>query len=279
MWKDIPATLQPIAFSVGPVSIYWYGIFFLLGALSSLFFLKGLFLGKNAVDEWKKEEFFDLVLFVSGGALLGAHLGYIMLYGYPFFASSSFLDFLPIDRNGTWRGISGMSFHGGVVGGVIGIFLFARRRRKDWKIIADSASLSLPIALFFGRVGNFFSGELFGRVTLLPWGMVFPHAGDAALRHPSQLYEAMGEGIVLFGLLSFLSRRVRIPGALFSWAIGLYSILRFFLEFFREPDAHIGFVYGGFTFGQVLCGVSLLFSLGFWMWIRHKKSDILSHAE
>ncbi|QQS21401.1 MAG: prolipoprotein diacylglyceryl transferase [Candidatus Moraniibacteriota bacterium] len=121
--------------------------------------MKGLFLGKNAVDEWKKEEFFDLVLFVSGGALLGAHLGYIMLYGYPFFASSSFLDFLPIDRNGTWRGISGMSFHGGVVGGVIGIFYLLGGGAKIGKLSR------IPLRSRFQSLSFLGEWEIFSRVS------------------------------------------------------------------------------------------------------------------
>jgi phosphatidylglycerol:prolipoprotein diacylglycerol transferase len=174
----------------------------------------------------------------------------------------------PLEIFAVWHG--GMSFHGGLIGSVVGGILFCRKYRLNFWQLADIVIVTAPIGLGLGRIGNFINGELYGRVTDVPWGMVFP-AGGPLPRHPSQLYEALLEGVVLFGLLWSIKDRSLKPGVLLSLFLILYGLFRFFVEFFREPDPQLGFVLGPFSMGQVLsagvilAGAALLF-------YRNKKS-------
>jgi len=163
-----------------------------------------------------------------------------------------------------------MSFHGGLAGTAVAGWLFSHRRRKSLLMIADMGAVAAPLGLFFGRIGNFINGELYGRETALPWGIVFPGAGNVP-RHPSQLYEALFEGAILFVLLFWFSRRPRPHGFLMAVFLMGYGLFRFFLEFFRAPDPQLGFVVGPFTMGQVLCGIMvaagiLLKKYADWRW-------------
>lgn len=223
------------------------------------------------------DEFFSLAFTVFLGALAGARVGYAMLYDASFFLAHPLSLVSPFDREtGLWVGIAGMSVHGGILGGILAAFFFSRKYGKSFLSMLDALSCAAPVAIFFGRIGNFLAGELFGRTTDVSWGMVFPLSGDTSLRHPSALYEAFGEGAFLFSIIFFLARRRRTPGMLFVWTLGLYGFIRFFIEFFREPDRHIGFLFGFFSMGQalsVLTVASALFLVG---WIRFRKNDILS---
>jgi len=189
----------------------------------------------------------DLVFYLAIGLIVGARLGYLVFYQY-----HSYLFYLenPFEIFATWRG--GMSFHGGLVGaGLAGLF-FCRRRKLPFWVIADSAAVTVPIGLGLGRIGNFINGELLGRPTQMPWAMVFPGGGPVP-RHPSQLYEAFLEGLVLFLLLWVLRKKGFRDGMMVVFFLVFYGAFRFFLEFFREPDPQIGFLAGLFTMGQVLC--------------------------
>ena len=277
-WHHVPEHLNPIAFSFGSVSLSWYGLTFLFGTLSALSFLRWAM--RYIVGlRLSREEFFDFSLFLVSGSVLGARLGYAVLYNAGFFLEHPIALVSPLNpETGMWTGISGMSAHGGAIGLLLAVIVFSRAYRKSvWRLL-DSVALSIPIALFFGRLGNFLTGELFGRVTHAGWGMVFPLAGDHLLRHPSQLYEALGEGVALGIALFVLSKRNMPPGRIFVWALGLYGLIRFLLEYVREPDARIGFVFGAFTLGQVLSLAMMIVSVSLAWWLRRKKNAILYHA-
>lgn len=278
-WQHIPEHIGSTAISFGGFPVSWYGIMFLLGAVSSLLFLR-YSIRRTSPTILSCEEFFDLSLFLLFGAILGARLGYAFFYNADFFLAHPLALVSPIDpETGKWTGIAGMSAHGGVIGLVFAAFLFSRWYRKPLPNLLDGVAVSIPIAIFFGRLGNFLTGELFGRQTTVPWGMVFPRAGDLLLRHPSELYEAFGEGIVLWLVLFILSKRAMAPSRISVWALLLYGGIRFFLEFFREPDDQIGFVLGFFTLGQVLSVGMIALALVFLWWSGRGKNAILSHTK
>lgn len=266
-WQHIPETLDPIAFSLGSFSIRWYAVFFLVGWASAFAFLswrirrKEFFLGKEAL--------LDLAFVVLTGAVLGGRLGYALWYD-PSLLRDPVLLVTPIDTSGEWTGIRGMSFHGAVLGAIAGLFFVARAWKVNFLSLADFVVPSVPMALFFGRIGNFINIELFGRVTEKPWGMYFP--GQSVLRHPSQLYEAFFEGVMLFLLLSSLRGRHLPQGALSAVFLGAYGAGRFFIEFFREPDNGIALLFGWMTLGQALSVAMILISCMIFLWIFFRKN-------
>ncbi|MBF0359330.1 MAG: prolipoprotein diacylglyceryl transferase [Magnetococcales bacterium] len=233
--------IDPIIVEIGPLAIRWYGVMY------SLAFILGWPLLKNRAKrlnaKLSEETLGDLLLWVLLGVVLGGRIGYVIFYQPSFYIS----DPLAIFR--VWEG--GMAFHGGLLGVIISCCLFARRNKITCSLLVDMLVPIVPLGLLLGRIGNFINGELWGRVTDVSWGMVFPGAGYLP-RHPSQLYEALLEGVVLFAVLWWLGRKARPPGYLFGVFILGYGICRFIVEFFREPDAHLGFLSMGMTMGQWL---------------------------
>lgn len=193
-----------------------------------------------------------LMIWLLVGLVAGARLGYVLFYRYgdlgEFFLR-------PIEIVAVWRG--GMSFHGGLIGCLAAGWFFCRKRKLPFPAVADSVVVTAPIGLGLGRIGNFINGELFGRVTDVPWAMVFPDGGPLP-RHPSQLYQAFTEGAALFVILWFLRRRRFPDGMMIALFLFFYGVFRFFTEFFREPDAHLGFIAGPLTMGQLLSSVMIL---------------------
>jgi phosphatidylglycerol:prolipoprotein diacylglycerol transferase len=206
----------------------------------------------------------DLLFYLILGLLIGGRLGYALLYNPGAYVTA------PWEVLAIWHG--GMSFHGGLVGMVVSGWIFARRRGAPFLALADIGALASPIGLMFGRIGNFINGELYGRVTSVPWGIVFPMAGDIP-RHPSQLYEALLEGPILFVLLWWLRVRVRHEGEVLASFLILYGVFRFIVEFFREPDVQIGFILTSFTMGQVLCVLMVLAGIGLLTYIRRVRAQ------
>jgi phosphatidylglycerol:prolipoprotein diacylglycerol transferase len=186
----------------------------------------------------------DFLTYAIVGVIVGARLGYCIFYNPSHYVQN------PLKIFAVWEG--GMSFHGGLIGVFLGGWLYTKKSRKSYLALGDLAALAAPLGLFFGRIGNFINAELYGRITDMPWGMVFPNGGDLP-RHPSQLYEAFFEGPVLFVMLVLLSKRVRPRGFVLAAFLVGYGSFRFLLEFFREPDAQMGFILGPFTMGQILC--------------------------
>jgi phosphatidylglycerol:prolipoprotein diacylglycerol transferase len=235
---------DPVAVHLGPFAIRWYALAYITGILLGWRYALRLidqpprFMTRVALD--------DFIVWVTLGIIVGGRLGYVLFYK----PSTYLAD--PAEIVKLWHG--GMSFHGGLLGVALAIFLFARRRDIPILALSDVVSTVGPIGLFFGRIANFVNGELYGRVTDLPWGMVFPHS-DGLPRHPSELYEAAFEGALLFALMvSFARRRDwrERPGRLTGLFLAGYAVARMSGELFREPDSFLGFVLGPFTMGQLL---------------------------
>ncbi|MBI5571708.1 MAG: prolipoprotein diacylglyceryl transferase [Desulfomonile tiedjei] len=243
-------------FHTPPLEVRWYGVMYLAGfALAYLIIRSELRRKQGPIPPEGAEDFlFQLIL----GVLIGGRLGYVLFYNLSVYVSA------PWEILAVWNG--GMSFHGGLIGMVVLGFLFARRHHASFLELADIGALAATPGLMLGRLGNFINGELFGRVTTAPWGIVFPLGGPLP-RHPSQLYESLFEGLILFLILWSLRRRLRIHGQLLGVFLIGYGIFRFLIELVREPDPQLGFVFEGLTMGQILClcmivgGISLLLFL------------------
>jgi phosphatidylglycerol:prolipoprotein diacylglycerol transferase len=239
--------IDPIAFSIGPLLVHWYAIAYLAG------FMCGWAYATFVLKRWGKaspltpETPEDLLPWAIAGIIIGGRLVYTLVYNPILYLNN------PLDIFKIWQG--GMSFHGGLIGTIVAVYLYARAKKYPFLAVTDIAAMVAPIGLFFGRIANFVNGELFGRVTNLPWGVVFPNGGPLA-RHPSQIYEALLEGLVLGLVLFVLARRKDAwtqAGLLSGVFLAGYSLCRIIVEFAREPDSQIGFLPGGITMGQLLC--------------------------
>jgi len=252
--------IDPILFSLGPFAIRWYGLAYVAGLLFGWWYLARLARAEPKV--MTPEDAGDFLTWATIGVVLGGRLGYVLFYKPAFFLANPGAVFT------VWEG--GMSFHGGLLGVVIAGILFTRRRKIDPLRFADMLSCVAPVGLFFGRIANFINGKLFGRVTDVPWGVVFPHGGPEP-RHASQLYEAALEGIVLFVLVNLLWRQPSLrnrPGLATGVFIAGYAIARSLVELFRQPDAHIGLLALGSTMGQWLSLPML--AIGIYLVVRSK---------
>jgi phosphatidylglycerol---prolipoprotein diacylglyceryl transferase len=236
--------INPDLFRIGPVHVRWYGLMYALGFLASYFLIKHE--EKSRPIGLSRTNIQDLMFYLAIGLLAGGRLGYVLFYQY-----MNFSDFVrnPLEIIAVWRG--GMSFHGGLIGTVIAGWWFCRRKNLPFWALADRVIVTAPVGLGLGRIGNFINGELFGRPSDVPWAMIFPEGGPLP-RHPSQLYEAFAEGLVLFVVLWVLRRRRRPDGMMIASFLFFYGAFRFLLEFFREPDAQLGFILGPLSMGQLL---------------------------
>jgi phosphatidylglycerol---prolipoprotein diacylglyceryl transferase len=250
---------NPILVHIGPFAIRWYALAYIFGILLGWLYARAIVRSErmwNGKAPLSVLDFDDFVLWVTLGIILGGRIGYVLFYNLPYFAAN------PLQIVQVWHG--GMSFHGGFIGCVLAVFLFARHRGIPVLSLGDITCGVGPIGLFLGRIANFINGELWGRPTDVPWAMVFPEGGPLP-RHPSQLYEAALEGIVLFFVLSFLMRKgaLKRPGLIIGcFAVG-YAIARTTCEFFREPDIQLGFLWGGLTMGMLLSIPLFLAGVGF----------------
>lgn len=245
--------INPELIAIGPLRIRWYGLMYVMGFLAAYFLIqrqersRQLGLVKNTAQ--------DLIFYLALGLIAGARLGYVVFYDY-----SQYMFYLtnPLEIIATWHG--GMSFHGGLLGATLGAWWFCRRRRLPFLAVVDSVTVTAPIGLGLGRLGNFINGELLGLPTTVPWAMVFPDGGPLP-RHPSQLYEAVMEGPVLFFLLWWLRKKGFRDGMMLVFFLLFYGVFRFYLEFFKEPDPQIGYLFQYFTMGQLLC-IAMVFASG-----------------
>jgi phosphatidylglycerol:prolipoprotein diacylglycerol transferase len=240
-------TMNPIAIHIGPLTIYWYGVLYIVGLGIIFYILKKQQVLTRHPPLLNQQELQELMTYGALGVLIGGRIGYM------FFYNTEMLLYHPLVFATTlvkiWQG--GMSFHGGLIGVLLSIKIFTLRYQKAYFQITDVIAPLVPLALGLGRLGNFINQELWGRVSEVPWAMVFPLAGPLP-RHPSQLYEFLLEGIVLYSLLHYLAKKKLPPAALSSFFLIGYGIIRFNIEWFREPDAHIGFIWHIFTLGQLL---------------------------
>jgi phosphatidylglycerol---prolipoprotein diacylglyceryl transferase len=238
---------DPIVFSVGPLAVRWYGLMYLT-AFGLFYFLgrqrlkQSQFANASGLDAKGLE---DLLFWGALGVVLGGRLGYVLFYKPLEYLSTPWKAFA------VWEG--GMSFHGGLIGVSLALLLFCRRNKLKYLNVMDFVSPLIPAGLAAGRMGNFINGELWGRETFLPWGMIFPQANDNIVRHPSQLYQFAGEGILLFFFLWWYSKKPRPTGHVAGMFLIGYGICRFLVEYAREPDKHLGLLAMGFSMGQLLC--------------------------
>jgi phosphatidylglycerol:prolipoprotein diacylglycerol transferase len=252
---------DPVALKLGPLAVRWYGLMYLLG------FVAGLILGRYRARRrpdlgWTYSDIDDLLFYCVIGVVLGGRLGYVLFYKLADYAAS------PLSVFAVWEG--GMSFHGGFLGVLVAMVVFALRRGKRWLVVTDFIAPLVPPGLGFGRFGNFINAELWGRPTDLPWAVVFPNA-DALSRHPSQLYECALEGVVLFVLLWWFSARPRPVGAVSGLFLTGYGSMRFLVEFTREPDTFLGLLAGGLSMGQWLSLPMVLAGLAMLYWAHRRK--------
>ena len=235
---------NPIAFHLGPIAVHWYGIMYLIGLLGGWCLLALRLKYSPFPRGFTVNQLSDILFYAALGIILGGRVGYIIFYAWSEFTSNPLILFR------IWQG--GMSFHGGLIGVILALWLYARKIGKSLGDITDFIAPVVPIGLGAGRIGNFINGELWGRITDVPWAMVFPEAGPFP-RHPSQLYEFALEGVVLFVILWFFSQKQRPRWAVSGLFLVGYGCVRFLIEFFREPDVQIGYIaFGWLTKGQLL---------------------------
>lgn len=262
----IHPNFNPVAASLGPIKIHWYGIMYLLGFAFAWFL--GMYRAKKLKLDWNSELISDLIFYAALGIIIGGRVGYMLFYDFQALASN------PLKLFQIWKG--GMSFHGGLAGGLLGLMLFAKHTKKHFLDITDFAAPLVPFGLAAGRFGNFINGELWGRPTDVPWAMVFPEI-DNIPRHPSQLYEFGLEGVLLFIILFIYTSKIRERGRATALFLICYGLFRFAIEFFREPDAQIGYLFTKwFTMGQLLTVPMMV--LGILIWCYQKYNGKLSQT-
>ena len=265
--------IDPVAFSLGPIAVHWYGLAYVAGILLGWLYARRLVSnpalwadGKSAVSVAQLDDF---LVWAAAGIILGGRIGYVLFYDFASVAAE------PIRLIQIWNG--GMSFHGGLAGTIVAMILFARRNGIAVWSLFDIVATVVPFGLLFGRIANFVNGELWGRLSDAPWAVVFPEAGPFA-RHPSQLYEAGLEGIVLLTLLAIAVYRfgaLKRPGLVSGLFVCGYAASRIFVEFFREPDPQLGYLFGGWlTMGMVLSVP--MFLIGIWAILRARRAHLVN---
>lgn len=256
---NFPA-IDPVFFRLGPLQFRWYGLMYVIGFITSYFIIRNE--TKRQRLSLNDESVADLIFIMALGVVLGGRLGYVLFYDLSAYLAN------PSRIFAIWQG--GMSFHGGFIGVLLAGSWFARRHQMPFLQLADLVALAAPVGLGLGRIGNFINGELYGRVTTVPWGMIFPDGGPLP-RHPSQLYESFLEGVVLFLLVRFASRRFSSIGSATATFIGGYGLFRFIVELFRQPDSQLGLFWNFFSMGQLLSLPLFLAGTAMLIWLNRKK--------
>ena len=257
--------IDPVIFSLGPLQVRWYGLMYVLGFAASYFLVRRQIAAFQLTDLEREFENLNLTMLIC--LVLGGRLGYVLFYNFSYYIQH------PLEIMATWQG--GMSFHGGMLGVIGGGWLYCRRKNLNFLENADVYVVTIPIGLGLGRIGNFLNGELYGRVSDVPWAMIFPSGGPLA-RHPSQLYEALLEGLLLFVILWPLKKvqhtRKWPHGSMLALFLVLYGAFRCIVEFFREPDAHIGLMADTISRGQLLSVIMICAGLVLLAVVSRKKS-------
>ena len=257
---DFVDNLNPVLMHFGPLQVRWYGVMYALSFIIGYYLI--CYLARKRGASLDKDGVAELVWYLVGGVLFGGRLGYVLFYNLPYYLHR------PVKILAVWDG--GMSFHGGLIGVIIAALLFSRKTGIRFLRLADIVVPVAPLGLFLGRLGNFINGELWGRPSNVPWAMIFPRAplvhGLMVPRHPSQLYEAALEGLVLFAVLWIMAQRRCREGLLLGTFLTFYGLFRCFLEFFREPDPQLGLIGGIISMGQILSIPMILIGVGVIVW-------------
>ncbi|MEA2103883.1 MAG: prolipoprotein diacylglyceryl transferase [Candidatus Cloacimonadota bacterium] len=240
--------INPTILKIGFLQIRWYSMMYIISFIIGYFSIKKMYKARNI--QLKKDDFENLFFYIMLGVMVGGRVGYVLFYNLSECLHN------PLEFFAVWHG--GMSFHGGMLGVVLFGFIFSKKHGYDFYKLADPPAVIAPIALAFGRLGNFINAELYGRSTDLPWGMVFPTDPERIPRHPSQLYELFLEGILLFAILFFLYNKKVKEGIVFWSFISFYGLFRFLVEFVREPDVQLGHLIGFMTMGQILSSLMVI---------------------
>ena len=267
-WQHLPEHIRPYIIKIGQFELRYYGLMYIVAF--AIVYLLSLYRLKTEKYDYPKVAVENYFVWAILGLMLGARLGYVLFYNLRYYLSNPLEIILPFSFSGGFHftGLSGMSYHGGLIGVIVATTLFCRSYTIPFWQFVDFLVPSIPLGYTFGRIGNFINGELFGRVTSLPWGMYFPLDETHQLRHPSQLYEALLEGIVLFALLWGIRKKRAFEGFFFALYIMGYGTVRFVIETVREPDSHIGYIFGVLTLGQILCLAMILAGLAVFFFLR-----------
>ena len=262
---------DPVALQLGPLAIHWYGITYLAAfamfvGLARLRLTHTPYAQEVAQGTWSKQDIEDILFYGVMGVIVGGRLGYCLFYKPGYYFEH------PLEVFAVWQG--GMSFHGGMLGVFVATAIFAWHKQRNWLWVTDFIAPCVPTGLASGRVGNFINGELWGRMADpdLPWAMVFPQSGSTLARHPSQIYQFLGEGVLLFAVLWLFARKPRPMGAVSGMFMIGYGLMRFMAEYFREPDAFLGLLSLGLSMGQWLCVPMVLVGVGLMGWAYRRRA-------
>jgi phosphatidylglycerol:prolipoprotein diacylglycerol transferase len=258
LWQQLPSHLRPYLFEIGSFQLRYYSLMYIVAFLLTYTLVSWRI--KTERFPYTMETIQNVFIWGITGLIIGGRLGYVFFYNFEYYLRHPLEIILPFSFVGGihFTGISGMSYHGGAIGVIVAGLIFCRRYKVDFWNLSELVSPAAPLGYTFGRIGNFLNGELYGRATTVPWGMYFPLDPTQQLRHPSQLYEAFFEGIFLFVVLWSLRKKKPFDGFMLSLYIIGYGLVRFFIEFFREPDEQLGFVVSVLSMGQLLCLLMIL---------------------
>ena len=258
--------IDPVAFSLGPLSVRWYGLMYLFG------FAFAMWLAGRRADApnsgWTRNEVSDLLFYGFLGVILGGRVGYVLFYNFDMFLAD------PLYLFKIWTG--GMSFHGGLIGVITAMVWFAHKTNRHFFTVADFVAPLIPFGLGVGRIGNFLNGELWGRVTDVPWAIIFPEAGPEP-RHPSQLYQFALEGVVLFIILNLFWRKNPPRGAISGMFLLFYGLFRFLVEFVRQPDSQLGLYFNEISMGQIL-STPMIIAGALMIWVAYKRPQLFGNT-
>ena len=258
---------DPIAISIGPLAVRWYGLMYLVAFI--LFVVLGRAHARRRPElGWTPQQIDDLLFYGVLGVILGGRLGYVLFYKPAYYLAH------PAEILAVWQG--GMAFHGGFLGVLVAMWLFGRRTNRPWLAVTDFIAPLVPLGLAAGRMGNFINGELVGRVTDVPWAMVFPQV-DGLARHPSQLYQFALEGVVLFIILNLFWRKNPPRGAISGMFLLFYGLFRFLVEFVRQPDSQLGLYFQEISMGQIL-STPMIIAGALMIWVAYKRPQLFGNA-
>ncbi|OQX29995.1 MAG: prolipoprotein diacylglyceryl transferase [Spirochaeta sp. LUC14_002_19_P3] len=275
-WQTLPSQMNPVMFKIGGFAVHYYGVMYIAAFATTYLLCRRRMKSEPEQAIMSVEVFQGLITVCILGLILGARFGYVLFYNLGYYLRHPLEIILPFDIANGWRftGISGMSFHGGLIGLLTGAIIYMRRQKLHIRKTLDLVVPCAPLGYTFGRIGNFINAELWGRKTNMAIGMYFPNAPGNSLRHPSQLYEAFFEGIVLFTILWLLRKKTKVPGAILSIYLWGYGAFRYYIEFVREPDSHLGLIVAGMSMGQLLCLAMILAGSGlYWYLYRIHEQD------